>query len=54
MTIVEEIIIEEMATTHMDMDKANEIKKFIFDWAKLLGASCARAYELSHKLVEYY
>jgi hypothetical protein len=52
MTIVEEIIIEEMAT--VKLESRSEIEKFIYKSARLLGASFARCLELSHTLIEYY
>ena len=52
MTIVEEIIVEEMTT--MDFETKRQLAKFIYKSARFLEASVARAEELSYQLIEYY
>lgn len=52
MTIVEEIIVDEMATKNFET--INQLAKFIYKSARFLEASVARAEELSYKLIEYY
>jgi hypothetical protein len=52
MTIVEEIIVEEMQK--MELETAKDIKAFIFEAARTLETSLARAIELSNKLIAYY
>jgi hypothetical protein len=51
LTPVEEIIIDEMKNVHLET--RSEIRHFIFEAARFLGASCARALELSYSLIEY-